>query len=181
MRQVIYSVANSLDNFIAGPGGAVDWLRMDADYGMDTFFQSVDAVLLGRKTAEFALRQHRPRPARKRPAKKKPGATQTYVFSRTLSAPPDPDATLISANAGDAVRALKQQPGKNIWLMGGGDLAGSLLSEGVVDELHLAVHPVLLGGGVPLWGQVGRQVALELLETKPHPNGVVQLRYRVVG
>jgi dihydrofolate reductase len=152
---------------------------MDGDYGMDAFFKTVDAVLLGRKTYAIALAQHPPKPKRKKAKAKSAPAVRSYVFSRTLSALPDEDATLIAAEAGAAVQALKAQPGKDIWLMGGGELAGSLLSAGVVDEVHLAVHPVLLGAGVPLWGALGRQVDLTLVESRPHANGVVQLKYSV--
>ena len=185
MRKVKYHVANSLDGFIARLDGAVDWLFMDGtDYGMGEFFKSIDAVLLGRKTYEFAL-SHSPKPKRKGKSKKaKDRASsdtgmKSYVFSRTLKSAPDDGAQIISENAGEFVRSLKSEAGKDIWLMGGGELAGSLLAEGVVDEVGLAVHPVLLGSGIPLFPEIGKQIDLELSECKPHSNGVVQVTYRV--
>src|SRR6185369_9809379 len=81
MRKVKYSVANSLDNFISKLDGGVDWLLMDGDYGMDVFFKSIDAVLLGRETYEFALGHNKKQ--RKKETKSR-SATRTYVFSRTL-------------------------------------------------------------------------------------------------
>ncbi|HEX9654385.1 MAG TPA: dihydrofolate reductase family protein, partial [bacterium] len=139
------------------------------------------AVLLGRKTYEFAAGQT----GAKGKGKKSKGKTsfgsgmKSYVFSRTLKNAADDNVHIVSENAGQFVRTLKKAAGKDIWLMGGGDLARSLLAEGVVDEISLAVHPVLLGSGLPLFPEIGKQVDLELVECKAHPNGVVQVVYRV--
>jgi dihydrofolate reductase len=183
MRKVKYFVANSLDGFIARRDGAVDWLFMDGtDYGMAEFFKSIDAVLLGRKTYEIAF-SHSRKPKRKSKSEKAKGkrasGMRSYVFSRTLKEAPDERVTIISENAGEAVRHLKNGAGKDIWLMGGGELARSLFAERVVDEIGLAVHPVLLGSGIPLFPDIGRQIDLELIDCKPHQNGVVQVAYRV--
>lgn len=183
MRKVKYFVANSLDGFIARKDGAVDWLFMDGtDYGMGQFFRSIDAVLLGRKTYEFAL-AHSPKPKRK--SKKAKSETsfgsgmESYVFSRTMKAAPDEEVRIVSENAAEFVRNLKAEAGKDIWLMGGGELAGSLLAENLVDEIELNIHPVLLGSGVPLFSEIGKQIDLELIECKAHKNGCVQVTYRV--
>jgi dihydrofolate reductase len=181
MRKVIYFVANSLDNFIARRDGAIDWLFMDGDYGMKEFFASIDAVLIGRKTYEFAVSQSpRPKPKRKKTGDKQAAKSgmKSYIFSRTLNAESE-DSEIISENAGEFVRNLKSQTGKDIWLMGGGELAKSLLAENVVDEIALNIHPVLLGSGIPLFPEIGRQLDLELLNCKAHKNGCVQVNYRV--
>lgn len=183
MRKVKYLVADSLDSFIARPDGAVDWLFMDdTDYGMKEFFASIDAILLGRKTYEFAL-AHSPKPRRKsKKSKSKTSSVwgmKSYVFSRTLKDAPDDSVTIVSDNAGAFVRNLKSEAGKDIWLLGGGELAGSLFAENVVDEISLNVHPVLLGSGIPLLSEVGKQIDLELLDCKTHKNGCVQVTYRV--
>lgn len=185
MRKVKYFVANSLDGFIARSDGAVDWLLMDGDYGMREFFASIDAVLIGRKTYEFALSQQ-PRPRKKSKSKKTSGKRssaarmRSYVFSRTLKKEPDDESLeIISDGAGAFVRKLKAEEGKDIWLMGGGSLASSLFAEGVVDEISLNIHPVLLGSGIQLFPEIGKQLDLELLDCKPHPNGCVQVSYRV--
>lgn len=182
MRQVKYFVANSLDNYIARPDGAVEWLFNDGtDYGMAEFFRSIDAVLMGRKTFEFATGQTANRKSKKKSKKRSAGGwgMKSYVFSRTLRTGPDDDFILVSESAGEFVRELKKQPGKDIWLMGGGELAGSLLSESVVDAISLNIHPVLLGRGIPLFSNLSTQVNLELLASKSHKNGCVQVDYRV--
>lgn len=182
MRKVKYFVANSLDNFIALPDGGVDWLFNDGtDYGMTEFFQSIDCMLLGRKTFEIATRHSAPKRKSKKAKQNPSGAwgMKSYVFSRTIKAGPEDDFTVVSENAGEAVRKLKSASGKDIWLMGGGELAGSLLDEGVVDEISLNIHPILLGQGIPLFGNLSTQVNLELLSSKTHKNGCVQVAYRV--
>ncbi|MCI0414201.1 dihydrofolate reductase family protein [bacterium] len=184
MRKVKYLVANSLDNFIARKDGSVDWLFHEGDYGMREFFASIDTVLMGRKTYEFALAHSPKRKQKNKSAKPKKKASskhaiQTYVFSRTIQTTPDEGATIISENGNEFVRALKNEPGKDIWLMGGGDLARSLFVENLVDEISLNIHPVLLGSGIPLFPEIGRQLDLELLDCKTHKNGCVQVAYRV--
>jgi dihydrofolate reductase len=183
MRKVKYFVANSLDNFIARQDGGVEWLFNDGtDYGMAEFFRSIDCMLLGRKTYEVAIGHNQPQ-RKSRKGKKKAsfsGGMKSYVFSRTLKARPEDDFTVVSKDAGAFVRKLKKEPGKDIWLMGGGELAGSLLSDGVVDELSLNIHPLLLGEGIPLFYGVTQQLNLELLSTKSHLNGCVQVQYRVL-
>ncbi|MGI8735317.1 MAG: dihydrofolate reductase family protein [Pyrinomonadaceae bacterium] len=183
MRKVKYFIANSLDNFIARPGGAVEWLFNDGtNYGMAEFFRSIDTILLGRKTFDFANSQTEKSKRRTRKAKRKGGVgwgMKSYVFSRTLKPEDHDDVTIISEEAGKFVRSLKSQPGKDIWLMGGGQLAGSLLAEDVVDEISLNIHPVLLGRGIPLFTELANQVNLELFASKAHKNGCVQVDYRV--
>lgn len=182
MRKVKYLVANSLDNFIARRDGDVDWLFNDGtDYGMSEFFRSIDCMLLGRKTFEFATRHNQPKRKSKKAKRKSSSGLgmKSYVFSRTIKASPEDDFTVISENAGEFVRKLKGEAGKDIWLMGGGELAGSLLHEAVVDEISLNIHPILLGQGIPLFGGLNTQVNLELFASKAHQNGCVQVDYRV--
>jgi dihydrofolate reductase len=181
MRKVKYFVANSLDNFIARPDGGVEWLFNDGtDYGMAEFFRSIDCVLLGRKTYDFATGHGRPQRKSRKTKKASSGwGMKSYVFSRTIKAGPEDDFTVISGNAGAFVRKLKSEPGKDIWLMGGGELAGSLLNECVVDEIGLNIHPVLLGKGISLFQGLRLQVNLELLSSKAHANGCFQVEYKV--
>ena len=182
MRKVKYFVANSLDNFIALPDGSVEWLFNDGtDYGMQEFFSSIDCMLLGRKTYEVATGMQ-PKRRKSKKAKDKTSAgwgMKSFVFSRTLKADTDDDVVVISENAGEFVRKLKHESGKDIWLMGGGELAGSLLNEAVVDEISLNIHPILLGKGIPLFAGLTKRVDLELITSKAHKNGCVQVDYRV--
>ena len=141
MRTVTYGAACSLDGFITGPDGAIDWLHMSRDVQalMRDYWATVDTILMGRKTWEFAQGMGG--------GPDVGGGITTYVFSRTLPEIARRGVQLVREDAGAFVRALKERPGKGICVMGGGELARALLDAGVVDEVGLNVHPVLLGGG----------------------------------
>jgi dihydrofolate reductase len=173
MRKVTYGGAVSLDFFLAGPGEAIDWLRWSDDSAKlaAESFKGVDAMLMGRKTFEFAQRMGGGPPT--------PGVT-TYVLSRTLDALPDgAEAVLVGEDAAGFVRRLKAEPGGGILVMGGGELGSALLEAGLVDEIGFSIHPVLLGGGVPAFAAFGRRIALELIETRALARECVLVRYRV--
>ena len=172
MRKVKFSVANSLDNFIARKDGAVDWLMWSGEAALATngVWQNVDAVLMGRKTYEFALAQSKGK-------KNSNSSIRSYVFSRTLQSAED--AQVISENATDFVRDLKQKEGKDICVMGGGDFAKTLFEADLIDEIGFNIHPVLLGSGIPIFYEMKRQIDLELLTCKPFKNGCVAVTYRV--
>ena len=174
MRTVTYGAACSLDGFIAADDDAIDWLHFSRDVQetVAAYWKTVDAVLMGRRTWEVAARQG------SGGGGGSPGIA-TYVFSRTLPAVERPDVTLVSSDAGEFVRELKSQPGRGICVMGGSELARSLLAAGVVDEVGLNIHPVLLGRGVPLFRDPGQRVALELAECRTIDGGCVLATYRV--
>jgi dihydrofolate reductase len=172
MRKVTFGVANSLDNYIARTDHAVDWLLWgkEAAAFMTAYWKTIDAIVMGRKTYEVARRAGRKNPY--------PGM-KCYVCSHTLRESPDENVQIVSEDVGAFVRALKKQPGKDICVMGGGELAKSLFEADVIDEVGLNIHPVLLGSGIPLFPPMGRQVDLELLECKAWTNGCVLVTYRV--
>lgn len=174
-RKVIYGGACSLDGFFAGKDGAMDWLHFSKDVAevMRQSWATTDTILMGRKTWEFA--------AAAGGGGEMPGVTidKTYVFSRTLPQVSGKNTELVSADAGDFVRKLKAQPGKNIIVMSGGNLASSLLQAGVIDEIGLNIHPVLLGAGVPAFLDPGARVTLDLTECRPLDGGCVLVTYRV--
>lgn len=174
MRKVIFGGANSLDNLLARPDGSVDWLLWSKDVGaiMRGFWKTVDAVLMGRKTYVVGL-EHRAGAAT-------PGV-ESYVFSRTLDQAAHPNVEIVSEDAVGFVGRLKQKEGGDICLMGGGELARSLFEAGLVDEIGLNVHPVLLGRGIPLFHPMERQIDLELVECRRIENDCVYLRYAVKG
>jgi len=176
MRTVTYGAACSLDGFIAGPGSSIDWLHMSPDVGaiMGAYFSTIDTMLMGRKTFEFAQAM-----AAGGEAGPEMKGIETYVFSRTLTRMPDPKATLVREDAGAFVRDLKQQPGKGICVMGGGELARSLFEAGVVDEVSVNIHPILLGGGVPMFPAGPSRVHMELVESRVLKGGCVLANYRV--
>ena len=174
MRTVIYGAACSLDGYITAPDGSLDWLHFSRDV-QEVATQSwagVDVMLMGRKTWEFAAAQQGGGGGAP------PGVT-TYLFSRTLQESPGHGMRLVSSDAGAFVRDLKRQPGGKILVMGGGELGQSLFAADVIDEVGLNVHPVLLGGGVPLFRDAGRRIALELVENRTIDGGCVLATYRV--
>jgi dihydrofolate reductase len=172
MRKVVFGGANSLDNYLARPDHAVDWLLWcdEAAAVMADYWKGIDTVLMGRKTYEVAARGGR--------GGGYPGV-KTYVFSRTLPDDLGGGVTVVRDDAAGFVRDLKAQDGKDICLMGGGELARSLFEADLIDEIGFNIHPVLLGSGVPLFHPMSRQIDLELTECRPFKNGCVYVTYRV--
>ena len=172
MRKVTFGGANSLDNYLARPDHAVDWLLWcdEAAAVMADYWKSFDTILMGRKTYEMALRGGY--------GDGYPGMTN-YVFSRTLPEGASGSVTVVRDDAAGFVRTLRAQDGKDICLMGGGELARSLFEAGLIDEIGFNIHPVLLGSGIPLFHPMTRQIDLELLECRPFKNGCVYVTYRV--
>ena len=174
-RRIIVHIATSADGYIARPDGDLDWLTSrpapKGFYGIEAFMRSVDTMLIGRKTYEVSLTLGGAFDAKH---------GRHIVFSRH---PPPPDAPsgveFTSEAIGPFVKRLREQPGKDIWLMGGGDLIASFLDAGAIDELVVSVVPVFIGDGIPLIARRHRQVALELLDVERFPDGLVQLRYAV--
>ena len=171
MRKVTFGVANSLDNYIARKDHAVDWLLWGKEAASVTakFWKTIDTVVMGRKTYEVALKSG---------TTSYPGV-RNYVFSRTMQESRDEAVEIISEDAAGFVRKLKNQKGKGICVMGGGELAKSLFEANVIDEIGLNIHPVLLGSGIPLFLPMEHQLDLELLECKIFKNGCVLVTYRV--
>ena len=170
MRKISYGAAVSLDGFLAGANEEIDWLLMSDDVNaiMAESWKGVDAMLMGRKTYEFAARMGGGPDGLSK--------IKTYIFSRTMTEAPE-GAELVRDDAVGFVRALKAQPGGDIILMGGGELAASLIEGGVVDEIGLNLHPVLLGAGVPMFAAMQRRVDLTLVEARPIAKACVFLRY----
>jgi dihydrofolate reductase len=173
-RKVIYGGACSLDGYFTGKNGELDWLHMSKDVEdiMRKSWASTDTILVGRKTWEFSKAMGG--------GGEMPGVkVKSYVFSRTLTSIADKDTELVTTDAGAFVRKLKAQPGKDIMVMSGGNFATSLLKEGVIDEIGLNIHPLLLGGGVPAFLDPGQRVNLELTECRALDGGCVMAYYRV--
>ena len=169
MRKVILGVAVSLDGFIEGPNGEYDWCFMDPEYNMMEFIQRFDAVFVGRKTYEMSLKMEGgPEGFPK---------MKEYIFSTTLDQV-KPGAILIkSDNIRSEVEKIKQESGRDIWLFGGAGLTTSLMNEGLVDELSLAVYPVILGGGKRLFNNIRERIQLTLLNSKTYASGLISLNY----
>ena len=188
MRELKYYVACSVDRFIAREDGSFDDFPTEGEHIadlLDRFPETVpahlrdtlgvraenkwfDVVLMGRRTYEAGLRVGVTNPY--------PHLKQ-YLFSRTLKRSPDAKVKLVSEDAMDLIRGLKRQPGKDIWLCGGGELAATLFSE--IDEMILKVNPLLLGSGIPLFSGAIPKTDLELVGQKIYPNGFTLFRYRL--
>lgn len=175
MRKLILGLAVSLDGYIEGPNGEYDWCFTDQDYGLNEFFARVDAMFIGRKSYEIAQQY-----AESNSGDAIPGmpAMQEYVFSSTLKSI-KAGAELIAGNSIAEARRIKALPGKDIWLYGGAELTDALMKAGLVDEIWMSVHPILLGKGKPLFRPYENRMQLTLLESKAYGTGLVSLRYRI--
>lgn len=177
MRKVILGLAVSLDGYIEGPNGEYDWCFTDQDYGLNEFFGRVDAIFIGRKSYETAQQYAEGNNGEMAPGM--PKMTE-YVFSNTLKSVKD-GAILISGDSMAVARRIKELPGKDIWLYGGASLTDALMKEGLVDELWMSVHPILLGNGKPLFRPQDGHTQLTLLDSKTYETGLVSVRYRIDG
>lgn len=178
-RKIICLLAISADGFIARPDGSVDWLdrpRPKGDYGMGEFYKSIDTILLGRKTYDVALGFQRDGVVASAfdPRKK------NYLFTRSMK-PADVVAgvELVQEPIKSFASGLRATKGKDIWMMGGGEIIGCFLDEGEIDEFIISVVPVLIGEGIPLIAPRHLTIPLKLLSSRAHPDGVVTLHYSV--
>jgi dihydrofolate reductase len=168
MRKVILGVAISLDGLIEGPNGEYDWCFTDQDYGMGEFLKSIDAIFYGRKSYELSNSAG---------GGDWFGNIKSYVFTKSASSKYE-GAEIV--NDLDQVKAIKNQSGKNIWLFGGADLTAQMMNAGLVDELWLAIHPIVLGKGKPLFSEVLTRIKLELRDSKAYNTGLISARYSIV-
>lgn len=168
MRQLRYAVAASLDGYIAGPGGEFDWIPMDPEIDFGEIFARFGALVMGRRSYEVSQAGRTGGPH-----------LPTYVYSRTVP-PGERDGVIFNADAVIHVRALKAAPGKDLWLWGGGDLFRSLAAARLVDGVEVAVIPMLLGGGLPLFPPPGPRVPLRLTSHRVYrASGIMALTYDV--
>lgn len=172
-RLILYS-AVTLDGFVAGPQGELDWLKddTDEDYGYFAFLETIDITLMGRKTYEmikgFGVDWPYPN-------------TRNLVFSRSNPDPGDPNVEWVHGLAEPVVAELKALPEKNIWLIGGGGLNAALLEQGLIDELRLFVHPTVLSKGIPLFDGAEKRHEWETELVQAYESGVTEIRLTLPG
>lgn len=172
-RRIILYIAASVDGFIAGPDGNVDWLTpfQAEDHGYGEFVASIDTLIIGRKTYDqmlgFGDWPHR--------------CKRVIVLTSAPLTAGYPRGVEAWSDGVDALAAeLGETDGKDIWLVGGARTAQSFLARGLVDRLEIYVVPVVLDSGVRLFAGGNRGIKLRLLDTKPFPSGVVMLAYGLV-
>ena len=173
-RKIIVNIATSADGYVARTDGNLDWLtRRPAPkgfYGLPKFSHSIDAKILGRKTFDMSVKM---------------GASFSadnvhYVFSRRpRPASVAPAVQFVTESIRAFADRLRKQAGKNIWMMGGGEIIGSFLDEDAIDEFIITVVPTFIGEGIPLIAPRHREVPLRLVSLRRFPDGVVQLHYGV--
>lgn len=173
-RRVIVHIATSADGYIARPDGDLEWLTSrpapKGFYGLNAFARSIDTKVLGRKTYEASL---------KLGAAFDP-SSRTFVFSSHPRPPEAPSGVeFVTGDVSSFVDRLRAQPGKDIWLMGGGGVIASFLDAQAIDEFVISVAPVFIGDGIPLIARRHRHVPLHLLSVEKFDDGLVQSRYRL--
>jgi len=177
-RKIIVYIATSADGYIARPDGDVEWLnrRSRLDYGMRAFYRTIDTILWGRKTYDWALAYQRKKRIKESMFDRK---VANYVFSRKPPKRAAPGVEFVSGPVKAFARRLRATPGKHIWMMGGGELIASFLDAGEIDEFDIHVIPTFIGEGIPLVAPRHRDVSLRLRSARKYPDGVVRLRYDV--
>ncbi|GAB3541240.1 dihydrofolate reductase family protein [Pontibacter brevis] len=173
MRKVVLYIAASLNGYIARSDGSTEWLHDKAyamkgeDFGYSDFMQTIDTTLIGHSTYKVILGFDMPFPY---PYK------ANYVFSRSAGHPDTAHVKFVSTDAAGFVQQLKQQSGKDIWLIGGGQLNTLLLNHNLTDEVILTYFPMVLGQGIPLFAPGVQETKLKVSSSKSYRNGFVQIR-----
>jgi dihydrofolate reductase len=170
MSKIRYIVAMSLDGYVAGPKGVADWILMDPDVNFAELWAQFDTLIMGRKTYDAAS-------ARLGEAFMQ--GMKTVVVSRTLRSVDAPAVSILSELNRDWLQSLRAQSRKDVWLMGGGELFGSMLAMHAVDTVEVSIMPVLLGGGVPVLLPPTERTMLKLSSHKVYRSGIVSLVYDV--
>jgi dihydrofolate reductase len=171
-RSVRYGVAMSLDGYVAGPNGEADWIVSDPEIDFGAIFRRFDTLLIGRKTFEAMAKMGGG-------GGSMPGV-KSYLISRTLKQSGHRDVPVVQ-DVKALITDLKAQPGKDIWLFGGGELFRSMLDEGLIDGIDVGVVPVLLGGGIPLLPSPAKRARLRLVNQRVYQkSGIIGLEYDVV-
>ena len=169
MRRVRYGVGMSLDGFIGDAADGTGWMVGDPAYDSKPFFASIDTVLVGRRSYDIMLRHG---------VRAYPGL-RTFVSSRTLRSGDYPEVTVVADGAAARVAQLRAETGKDIWLVGGGELFRSLLEADLVDAIEVGLCPVLLGAGRPFLPPGTRTRRLRLSQHQLFPNGLLVLHYDI--
>lgn len=172
-RNVVLFIASSLDGYIATEDESLEWLfnvEGEGDNGITEFYDTVDTILMGKRTYDWIIKEN----PGEFPYKNK----ECYVFSRSIIENTE-DVKFVNGNINRFVNKLKSQEGKNIWIVGGGELLLSFIEEMLVDEMIITVAPTILGKGIPLFREGNQQLNLSLKGMRRF-NQFAELRYKVI-
>ncbi len=185
MRNLIFFMHTSLDGYVAGPSGEMDWIKFDDalfDF-VGTMTESADTALYGRVTYEI-MQSYWPNAGAKPNASKHDIEHSTWynkvskvVLSKTMSKEVNKNTQVISDHLSENINELKNQDGKNILIFGSPGASQSLLNQGLIDEFWLFVNPIILGNGMPLFKDITGTTKLKLVESKTFACGVIGLHY----
>jgi dihydrofolate reductase len=183
MRKVILSLAASLDGYIEGPNREIDWMEFNEETGkaLGAFLDEIDTIFYGRVSYEAWGYYMPPETASdfEKEFYYRTGKMKKYVFSgSTGNFKGDP--AVINSDLSNAIEDIRQQTGKHIWLYGGAGLISSLANVNLIDEIRIAVMPIILGDGNPLFKDIQHRIKLKLLSIDSGISGVVGLNYEVV-
>lgn len=173
MRKLILYIAASINGKIARQDGAVDWLEAipnpdQLDYGYHAFYNSIDTTIMGYNTYAQIVSWDIAFPY---------SGKKNFVLTRKQDPPQSTDVNFVTEDHTRFIKELKQQPGKDIWLIGGGQLNTALFNAGLIDEIQLFVMPIVLSGGIEMFEAVPQEAFLNLEETKSYASGAVLLKY----
>jgi dihydrofolate reductase len=168
-RDVVLFIASSLDGYIAKPDGNVDWLYQDHDYGYKSFINSVDTVIMGRKTYSQVMEFGR------FPYKDK----TSYIFTNSAEKFSNNGVQFVSEKIPEFVKTLVNKAGKDVWLIGGSEIVSEFVNHDLIDKIILSVHPIILGKGIPLFSKLKSTTNLTLTKEESFKSGLVQLTYKV--
>lgn len=177
MRKVILDLAVTLDGFIEGPNGEIDWCIMDDDMDFEGFLSGIDTIFYGRVSYDSwgNFQPESNASAAELSLWKGVHSKKKYVFSSQNKM--DEKVTYISNNLPSKVNEIKNEKGEDIWLYGGASLIKTFIQEGLIDIYRISVHPIVLGSGKPLFENLKERIALKLIKTNVFKSGVVQLIY----
>lgn len=161
-------MCTSLDSYIEGKNGEIDWCLTDQDYSMTPFLERIDTIFFGRLSYEQLVREMPNAFADK----------SSIVFSKTLKNN-DLSPRVIDKDIKEEVEKIKAEPGKDIWLFGGASLVTTMMNLNLIDELMISIHPLVLGEGKPLFVDIDSRKKLKLVDSKTFSTGLVQLYYDV--